>query len=140
VRNPDAKWRLAAKDISELAAKQKRLSGNYSELSKAGREAGLYATCTDKQGGERGVVSAFLKENKNFSMISTTGTNPGLFGDSRQKNGFFRSLPHVHDMDGFFGAVIYAGHINQIADDRYVTFNSQAISFMLVADFPLCRQ
>lgn len=104
-RNPDAKWRLAAKDISELAAKQKEIIRKYSELVKPGGRL-VYATCTISREENEGVVSAFLKENKNFSMISTTGTNPDLFGRFTAEDGFFRSLPHVHDMDGFFGAVM----------------------------------
>ena len=51
-------------------------------------------------------VSAFLENNKNFSVISPTKINPDLFGRFTTEDGFFRSLPHVHDMDGFFGAVM----------------------------------
>ena len=104
-RNPDAKWRLNARDISELAAKQKEIIRQYSGLVKPGGRL-VYATCTISREENEGVVSAFLEENKDFSVISPAKTNPGLFGRFTTEDGFFRSLPHVHDMDGFFGAVM----------------------------------
>ncbi|MDP2841686.1 MAG: 16S rRNA (cytosine(967)-C(5))-methyltransferase RsmB [Candidatus Methanoperedens sp.] len=104
-RNPDAKWRLAAKDISELAAKQKEIIRKYSGLMKPGGRL-VYATCTISREENEEVVGAFLEENKDFSVISPTKTNPDLFGRFTAEDGFFRSLPHVHDMDGFFGAVM----------------------------------
>ena len=104
-RNPDAKWRLTDKDISELAAKQKEIIRKYSALVKSGGRL-VYATCTISREENEGVVSAFLEENKDFSVISPAKTNPDLFGRFTAEDGFFRSLPHVHDMDGFFGAVM----------------------------------
>jgi len=104
-RNPDAKWRLTAKDISELAAKQKEIIRQYSGLVKPGGRL-VYATCTISREENEEVVSAFLEENKDFSVISPAKTNPDLFGRFTTEEGFFRSMPHVHDMDGFFGAVM----------------------------------
>ena len=104
-RNPDAKWRLTARDISELAAKQKEIIRQYSELVKPGGRL-VYATCTISREENEEVVKTFLGENKDFSVIPPTGTNPDLFGRFTEEDGFFRSLPHVHDMDGFFGAVM----------------------------------
>ncbi len=104
-RNPDAKWRLTAKDISELCAKQKEIIRKYSGLVKSGGRL-VYATCTISREENEEVVGAFLEENNDFSVISPTKTNPDLFGRFTADDGFFKSLPHVHDMDGFFGAVM----------------------------------
>ncbi len=104
-RNPDAKWRLAAKDISELASKQKEIIRKYSGLVKSGGRL-VYATCTISREENEEVVGAFLEENNDFSVISPTKTNPDLFGRFTAEDGFFRSLPNVHDMDGFFAAVM----------------------------------
>ncbi|MDO8724552.1 MAG: 16S rRNA (cytosine(967)-C(5))-methyltransferase RsmB [Candidatus Methanoperedens sp.] len=104
-RNPDAKWRLTARDISELAAKQKEIIRQYSELVKPGGRL-VYATCTISREENEEVVGAFLEENKDFSLISPSKTNHDLFRRFTGEDGFFRSLPHVHDMDGFFGAVM----------------------------------
>ncbi len=104
-RNPDAKWRLTARDISELAAKQKEIIRKYSGLIKPGGRL-VYATCTISREENEEVVGAFLEENKDFSVISPARINPELFGRFTAEDGFFKSLPHVHDMDGFFGAVM----------------------------------
>lgn len=104
-RNPDAKWRLAARDISELAAKQKEIIRQYCGLVKPGGRL-VYATCTISREENEGVVHAFLEEMKDFCVVSPSVINPELFGRFSTEDGFFRSLPHVHDMDGFFGAVM----------------------------------
>lgn len=104
-RNPDAKWRLAAKDILELASKQKEIIREYSELVKPGGRL-VYATCTISRQENEEVVSEFLEEDKDFCIISPREMNPDLFGRFTTDEGFFRSLPHVHDMDGFFGVVM----------------------------------
>ncbi|VVB89958.1 tRNA (cytosine(48)-C(5))-methyltransferase [uncultured archaeon] len=110
-RNPDAKWRLAAKDISELAAKQKSIIREYSGLVKPGGRL-VYATCTISREENEEVVRGFLEENKDFYVVSPSEINPELFEKFTTEEGFFRSLPHVHDMDGFFGAVMKRRHDN----------------------------
>lgn len=107
-RNPDAKWRLAARDISELAAKQKQMIRDYSELVKPGGKL-VYATCTISREENEDVVHGFLEEEKEFYVIPPSEMNPELFGRFTTEEGFFRSLPHVHDMDGFFGAIMMRG-------------------------------
>ena len=107
-RNPDAKWRLTSRDISELAAKQKEIIRQYSELVKPGGRL-VYATRPISREENEEVVKAFLEENKDFSVIPPIITNPDLFGRFTGEDGFFRSLPQVHDMDGFFGAVMMRG-------------------------------
>ncbi len=103
-RNPDAKWRLSAGDVSELAAKQKEIIREYSGLVKPGGRL-VYATCTISREENEDVVCGFLEENKGFYIIPPSEMNP-LFDRFTTGEGFFRSLPHVHDMDGFFGAAM----------------------------------
>jgi 16S rRNA (cytosine967-C5)-methyltransferase len=104
-RNPDAKWRLTAKDISELCAKQKEIIRKYSGLVKSGGRL-VYATCTISREENEEVVRGFLEENKDFHIVTPSEMNPDLFIRFTTEEGFFRSLPHVHDMDGFFGAIL----------------------------------
>ncbi len=103
-RNPDAKWRLEQKDISELAAKQKEIIREYSELVKSGGRL-VYATCTISREENEDILCGFIEEEKEFYVIPPPEMNP-LFDKFTTGEGFFRSLPHVHDMDGFFGAVM----------------------------------
>ncbi len=104
-RNPDAKWRLAARDILELTAKQKEIIRDYSGLVKPGGRL-VYATCTIIREENEDVVRGFLDGMKDFCVVSPSVIKPELFGRFTSEDGFFRSLPHVHDMDGFFGAVM----------------------------------
>jgi 16S rRNA (cytosine967-C5)-methyltransferase len=104
-RNPDSKWRLTEQDISELAAKQKEILREYSELVKPGGRL-VYATCTISREENEDVVSAFLEENEEFCLVPAAEMNPEVFGKFMTEGGFFRSLPHVHGTDGFFGAVM----------------------------------
>jgi len=66
----------------------------------------VYATCTISKEENENVVSALLEEMKDFRLVSPSVINPELFEKFTTEDGFFRSLPHVHDMDGFFGAVM----------------------------------
>ena len=104
-RNPDSKWRLTEQDISELAAKQKEILREYSELVKPGGRL-VYATCTISREENEEVVRAFLEENEEFCLVPVVEVNPELFSKFMTEEGFFRSLPHVHGTDGFFGAVM----------------------------------
>ncbi len=104
-RNPDSKWRLTEQDISELAAKQKEILREYSELVKPGGRL-VYATCTISREENEEIVRAFLEERNEFCLIPAAEVNPEIFGKFMVEEGFFRSLPHVHGTDGFFGAVM----------------------------------
>ncbi|MDO9096936.1 MAG: transcription antitermination factor NusB [Candidatus Methanoperedens sp.] len=104
-RNPDSKWRLAGKDITELSAKQKEIIREYSGLVKPGGRL-VYATCTISREENEEVMLGFLDERKDFYLIPAAEMNPGIFGKFTTGDGFFRSMPHVHGTDGFFGAVM----------------------------------
>ena len=104
-RNPDSKWRLTEKDIVELSAKQKEIIREYSGLVKPGGRL-VYATCTISREENEEVVRGFLKERKDFYLIPAAEMNPEIFGKFTTEDGFFRSMPHVHNTDGFFGAVM----------------------------------
>lgn len=104
-RNPDSKWRLTEKDITELSAKQKEIIREYSGLVKPGGRL-VYATCTISREENEEVVLGFLDERNDFHLIPASEMNPGIFGKFTTADGFFRSMPHVHGTDGFFGAVM----------------------------------
>ncbi len=104
-RNPDSKWRLTGDDIKELAAKQKEILREYSRLVKPGGRL-VYATCTISREENEDVVREFLIENKDFIQVPVSGINADLFGKFTTGEGFFRSLPHTYNTDGFFAAVM----------------------------------
>jgi 16S rRNA (cytosine967-C5)-methyltransferase len=96
---------LTEQDISELAAKQKEILREYNELVKPGGRL-VYATCTISREENEEVVGAFLEENEEFCLVPVAEVNLELFSKFMTEEGFFRSLPHVHGTDGFFGAVM----------------------------------
>lgn len=104
-RNPDSKWRLTQQDISELAAKQKGIIREYSEFVKPGGRL-VYATCTISREENEDVVLGFLEENEGFYIVPADEMDPGIFRELTTEEGFFRSMPHLHNTDGFFGAVM----------------------------------
>ena len=104
-RNPDSKWRLTPGDIKELAIKQKEIMREYSRLVKPGGRL-VYATCTISREENEDVVRGFVEENKDFNIVPVSCANPDLFCKFENEDGFFKSMPHIHNTDGFFGAVI----------------------------------
>jgi 16S rRNA (cytosine967-C5)-methyltransferase len=97
-RNPDSKWRLTPDDVKELAAKQKEILSEFSRLVRPGGRL-VYATCTISKEENEDNVHGFLNENKDFHLVPEMS---GLISE----DGFFRSLPHINNTDGFFGAVM----------------------------------
>lgn len=100
-RNPDIKWRTEPENLVRLASLQRRILDNLAGLLKMGGRM-VYSTCTVFEEEDENVVDGFLGENRDFCldrrkfpMLRET-----LFDD----RGFFRTLPHRHNMDGFFAA------------------------------------
>lgn len=60
----------------------------------------LYSTCTVLPEENEEVLERFLSENKNFKRVPFE-----IFGEVRE-SGSFTFLPHVHNTDGFFAALI----------------------------------
>jgi 16S rRNA (cytosine967-C5)-methyltransferase len=111
-RNPDSKWRLTPDDVKELAAKQKEILSEYSRLVKpAGRL--VYATCTISKEENEDNVHVFLNENKDFYLVPVLEMPVFGFGKLISEDGFFRSLPHLYNTDGFFGAVMKKGKLGK---------------------------
>lgn len=60
----------------------------------------IYSTCTMNPKENEEQVNKFLKRFVNFELVDASN-----FVDSKYtKNGFLRTIPHIHQMDGAFGA------------------------------------
>jgi 16S rRNA (cytosine967-C5)-methyltransferase len=100
-RNPDIKYRRRAKDLDEYRAKQILLLHATSRLLKKGGRL-VYSVCSmEPEEGEQ-VINEFLKTSKEFRIIDAEAP----FLKSFLNEGFLRTYPHLHDMDGFFGVAI----------------------------------
>lgn len=103
-RHPDVKWNRKEEDLSRLASMQGAiLKESISVLRRGGRM--LYVTCTLSREENEGVVEAFLADHRDVDLESLRHRAPEWAGDLIDEKGFFRTFPHVHGMDGFFGAM-----------------------------------
>jgi 16S rRNA (cytosine967-C5)-methyltransferase len=101
-RNPDARWRLRPDDPASLAATQSAL------LAQAAREvmpggALVYSTCTLLAEENEAVVAAFLRQHPEFSPTPRAEL-PAAARPFVETDGFMRTWPQRHGMDGFFAA------------------------------------
>jgi 16S rRNA (cytosine967-C5)-methyltransferase len=104
-RNPEARWRLTAKTVDGYPSDQLSLLVTYAPLvAKGGRL--VYATCSVLREENDGVIERFLRERPDFVVMPLKE----IWGKQRASQvgdgTFLRLLPHVHDTDGFFTAVL----------------------------------
>jgi 16S rRNA (cytosine967-C5)-methyltransferase len=103
-RNPDVKWRLRPESITELNAKQISILEGAARLVKAGGRL-VYATCSIMEEENESIVLQFLEKNTSFHLVPMQQVLeeqkiPLEMGD------FLKLLPHLHQTDGFFAAVL----------------------------------
>ena len=106
-RNPEIKWRLDPADITRLAELQAMMLRNaLAALASGGRL--VYATCSLEPEENEGVIEKVLSEQHAFRVLTShelARKHPRLtpLFDSQ---GYFRTRPDQHAMDGFNAAVI----------------------------------
>jgi 16S rRNA (cytosine967-C5)-methyltransferase len=103
-KNPDAKWAKDASDIERLSLLQLKILIHAAPLLRRGGKM-LYVTCTISKEENDGVVSDFLGQNKGMSLVNLKKHVPHWGFDLIDDEGFLRTFPHIHGMDGFFGAM-----------------------------------
>ena len=104
-RYPDAKWNRTPEDISRLASIQKKMLNRASEILRPGGHL-LYLTCTISKEENDSVIEDFLKNKTNFEQVHLGKIVPESQTELIDKNGFLRILPHLHNIEGFFGALM----------------------------------
>ncbi len=104
-RNPEARWRLGPGDVDGYPADQLALLVTYAPLVVAGGRL-IYATCSVLREENDAVIERFLRERPDFVLMPLKE----IWGKQRAAEvgdgTFLRLLPHVHDTDGFFAAVL----------------------------------
>ncbi len=105
-RNPDLKWRLSAKAIDELCELQAKILESACRLLKPGGRL-VYATCSPLRREDEAIAEAFSAAHPEFKLLDA-GELLKAAGveraDELDANGYMRSWPHAHGMDGFFAA------------------------------------
>ena len=99
-RNPEIRWRIAPADLEKCAQIQRRLLRSAALCVKPGGRL-VYTTCAVTPEENENVVTDFLAGHPVFTRLSPEGIPPELI----DTDGLFRTFPHRHGTDGFFGAV-----------------------------------
>ena len=105
-RNPDLKWRLSAKAIDEMSDLQTRILDSASRLVKSGGRL-VYATCSPLRREDEAIAEAFSAAHPDFQPLDAaellSAAQVERAGELCQ-DGFLRTWPQRHGMDGFFAA------------------------------------
>ena len=103
-KHPDTKLTKKEDDIKRLAMIQKSiLSRSCQALCRDGEM--LYVTCTISKEENEAVVESFLRENKGMALQDLRRRIPPWGLDLVDENGFLKTFPHLHGMEGFFAAL-----------------------------------
>jgi 16S rRNA (cytosine967-C5)-methyltransferase len=107
-RNPDLKWRFDESELERLTAVQSDVLRASARLLKSGGRI-VYATCSVLSIENQDIVSAFLAEHPQFVVVPAAQVlrEQGIeIDDAERFAPWFVMLPHLHDTDGFFAAVL----------------------------------
>jgi 16S rRNA (cytosine967-C5)-methyltransferase len=114
-RNPEIKWRLKSGDLDDLQARQMAILKSALERLRGGGRL-VYSTCSLEKEESEAVVEAVLGKRSNFELVNMetelqrlrqSGTlAPGLDVESLLAGPYLRTIPGVHECDGFFAATI----------------------------------
>jgi 16S rRNA (cytosine967-C5)-methyltransferase len=105
-RNPDAKWSTRKKDIARFADRQLHFLENLAPLVKPGGVL-VFSVCSMEPEENEGVIKRFLKNHPNFVISHQQTIEEKNMRPFLDQNGFFRTFPHNHQMDGFFAARLW---------------------------------
>jgi 16S rRNA (cytosine967-C5)-methyltransferase len=97
-RRSDVRWKRTLDDITNIQKLQRALLENAHRLLKPGG-ALVYCTCTIEPEENEMVVRHFLEEHKNYEIEMKDANFDSKFFSA---DGFFRTLPQRHAMDGSF--------------------------------------
>lgn len=86
-RNPDAKWKLNKDFIENIKETQKEILDKYSDIVKDGGQL-VYATCSILPSENEQQVAHFLKNHKEFKLMSEQKVSPAESG----YDGFYMAL------------------------------------------------
>jgi 16S rRNA (cytosine967-C5)-methyltransferase len=104
-RKPDARYRLTPEMIADHVAKQKRLLERFSQMVKPGGRL-IYGTCSVLREENEQVVEDFLAKHPDYSVRPVAEDLGPELGAKVGPGPFLRLAPHLHNTDGFFGAIL----------------------------------
>jgi 16S rRNA (cytosine967-C5)-methyltransferase len=103
-RDPDIRWRRCESELAVLADTQRLMLCNAADAVAPGGRL-VYATCSSEPEENEAVADAFLQHAGEFAAIDARSAAPLLPHGVVDDRGHLRTLPHVHALEAFFGAV-----------------------------------
>jgi 16S rRNA (cytosine967-C5)-methyltransferase len=103
-RNPDVKWRQTPESLVELNAKQTSILAGAARLVKPGGRL-VYATCSLLDEENDAIVAQFLAQYQDFELVPMRD----VLAEHKialDMQDYLKLLPHKHQTDGFFAAVL----------------------------------
>ncbi|MGZ5666435.1 MAG: RsmB/NOP family class I SAM-dependent RNA methyltransferase [Usitatibacter sp.] len=104
-RNPDLKTRQTEEGLAELNAKQRAILAAAAALVRPGGRL-VYGTCSLLPEENEDIVREFLAAHADFHLVPAAEVLKRQGVTVPGSGEFLRLLPHVHDTDGFFAAVM----------------------------------
>jgi 16S rRNA (cytosine967-C5)-methyltransferase len=102
-RNPDAKWNLSEKQLHRHRQRQLGFLNNLAHLVKPSGIL-VYVVCSNEQEENEDVVKDFLNVHPEFVQDPRTGALSPKTGVLITQQGYLKTFPFPHNMDGFFSA------------------------------------
>lgn len=99
--NPEIRWRITNLDITELAARQKKILGNAARVVRRGGRL-VYSTCSVEREEDEDVVEDFLSRNDEFKQVASAPLSS--LSTAAAEVSRLRTWPHEDGVDGFFVA------------------------------------
>ena len=105
-RNPDLRFRQNQESIDELRRKQISILCSAAKLVKSGGRL-VYATCSILPHENQDIVAEFLQENSQFILQDAEEIlKKQRISISSPNAPYLQLMPHTHQTDGFFAAVL----------------------------------
>jgi len=106
-RHPELRWRRRPDDIPRFAALQREILAGVAPLVRPGGVL-VYAVCTLARDENEDVVAAFRAAAPRFTLEDARAALPPSAAPLVDADGFLRTFPHRHGVDGFFAARLRA--------------------------------
>ena len=106
-RNPEGKWRLRPEDLDRLAESQVRILRSALDALAPGARL-VYSTCSLEPEENEQVVTSVLGELTGYRSAAARDLRQEFpaIAELFDEKGYFRTVPGIHPLDGFFAAVI----------------------------------
>lgn len=107
-RNPDLKWRHGVDSVLRLTKIQANILASAAKLVKVNGTV-VYATCSVLPAENQDIVNAFLEANPNYVLVDVNealAVQNITLPEGASNGGMMQLLPHLHNTDGFFAAVL----------------------------------